>query len=45
MAEDRLTILYNWSEEMTKAGEAVKEKVSIYLFGVVTSKDFLLINN
>lgn len=29
MAEDRLTTLYNWSEEMTKAGEAVKDKVSV----------------
>lgn len=28
MAEDRLTILYDWSEAMTAAGDQVKEKVS-----------------
>lgn len=28
MTDDRLTTLYNLSEEMTKAGDAVKERVS-----------------
>lgn len=29
MAEDRLTLLYNWSDDMTKAGDKVAEKVSL----------------
>lgn len=35
MAEDRLTTLYNWSEEMAEAGEAVKDKVSMKIYSIV----------